>query len=231
MKKLFCMLIALVLAVSLAVPAFAAEKFVPSITYKDGPDVESGTMNGEKVTTCLVVTSISEAKNKSTDITQAERDLLLDVYKQLNNGTMKLPIANDKNVIRELVDVSFSSTGCVAKHDHAAWLATAGNTATVDFDLGVKSSTEVTVMIYKDGKWAAAEKVTNLGNGTVRVVFEDVGIFAFCVSEDSQVTPPQTGDTAGSQLFLWGTVMAGSVAALLILLVVFKRAKGDEGKQ
>ena len=58
-----------------------------------------------------------------------------------------------------------------------------------------------------------------------------MGIFAFCVSEDSQVTPPQTGDTAGSQLFLWGTVMAGSVAALLILLVVFKRAKGDEGKQ
>ena len=231
MKKLFCMLIALVLAVSLAVPAFAAGSFVPSITYKDGPDIESGTVNGEKVTTCLVVTSISEAKNKSTDITQAERDLLLDVYKQLNNGSMKLPIANDKNVIRELVAVSYSTIGCTKDHDHAAWLAKDGNTATVDFDLGVKSSTDVSVLIYSNGKWTEADKVTNRGNGIVRVVFEDVGIFAFCVSEDSQVTPPQTGDTAGSQLFLWGTVMAGSIAALLILLVVFKRAKRDEGQQ
>ena len=228
MKKLLCMLIAVVLAVSLAVPAFAADSFVPSITYKDGPDIQTGTMNGENITGCLVVTSISKAKNKSTDITQEERDLLLELYDQLNSGEMKLPIANDKYVIRELVDVSFLQSSCVKVHDHEEWLNRDNTKVTVTFKLGVKSSAEVLVYVYVDGKWVAADQVTNLGNGNVSVVFESIGPVAFCVNKDSQVTPPKTGDTAGSQLFLWGTVMAGSVAALLILVVVFKRSKDKE---
>ena len=41
MKRLFCMMMVLVIAMSLAVPAAAADTFVPSITYKDGPDINT----------------------------------------------------------------------------------------------------------------------------------------------------------------------------------------------
>ena len=228
MKKVLCMLMALVLAVSLAVPAFAADTFVPSITYKDGPDVDNGSMNGERVTTCLVVTSISEAKDKSTDITQEERDQLLDLYAKLDSGKMKLPIANDQYVVRELVDVSYSAIGCVVDHDHEEWLKKDGNTATIDFDLGVPGGTEVVVMVYTGEEWVAAEQVTNLGGGIVRVVFEDLGPVAFCVKEEAQAPSPDTGDTGGQRVLLWGAVAAGSVAALLILFVLLKRSKKDE---
>ncbi len=230
MKKLFCMLMVLVIAVSLAVPVAAADTFVPSISYKDGPDINTATMNGENVKGCLVVTSISKAKNKSTDITQAERDLLLDLYKKLNSGEMKLPIANDQYVIRELVDVSFVVSACVDPHEHEEWLAKDNTSVTVDFDLGVKSSAKVLVLVYVDGKWVSAEKVTNRGNGNVTVVFEDIGPVAFCVDTDSQVTPPQTGDTSGQRVILWGAVMAGSVAALLIIVMLFKRSKDKENR-
>ena len=222
------MLMALVLAVSLAVPAFAADTFVPSITYKDGPDVDAGTMNGERVTTCLVVTSISKARDKSTDITQEERDQLLDLYNKLDNGKMKLPIANDQYVVRELVDVSFSASVCVPSHDHEEWLKKEGNTVTVDFNLGVSGGEEVIVLVYDGAEWVAAEQVTNRGGGIVRVVFEDIGPVAFCVKADSQTVTPDTGDTGGQRVLLWGAITAGSVAALLILFVLLKRSKKDE---
>ena len=228
MKRLFCMLMVLVIAVSLAVPVAAANTFVPSITYKDGPDINTSNMNGENVKGCLVVTSISEARNKSTDITQEERDLLLDLYKKLNSGEMKLPIANDKYVIRELVDVSFLYSSCVKNHTHEEWLERENTVVTVDFELGVNSKAEVLVLVYVDGEWTPAKKVTNRGNGNVTVEFEDIGPVAFCVNVDSQVTPPKTGDTAGQRVLVWGGVMAGSVAALLILLVAFKRTKEEE---
>ena len=228
MKKLLSVLLVLVLSVTMAVPAFAANSFVPSITYKDGPDLTGASMNGENLAGCIVVTSIAKAKNKSTEISQAERDLLLDLYDQLNSGAMKLPIANDKYVIRELVDVSFAQSACVNVHSHEDELNKANTTISITFDLGVKSSAEVLVYVYVDGKWVAAEQVTNLGNGRVTVVFENIGPVAFCVNKDSQITPPQTGDTAGSQLFMWGTIMAGSIAALLILVVVVKRRKGEK---
>ena len=230
MKRLFCMLMVLVIAMSIALPVAAADTFVPSITYKDGPDINTATMNGGDVKSCLVVTSISKAKSKSTDITQSDRDLLLDVYKKLNSGEMKLPIENDKYVIRELVDVSFKSGSCIASHDHEEWLKKDNTSVTVDFKLGVKSSAKVLVLVYVDNKWVPAEKVTNRGNGNVTVVFEEICPVAFCVDADSQVTPPQTGDTAGQRIILWGSVMAGSVAALLILLVVFKRSGREERK-
>ena len=231
MKKLLCMLMVLVVSLTLALPVAAAnDTFVPSITYKDGPDINTATMDADDVKGCLVVTSIAKAKNKSTDITQDDRDLLLEVYDKLNSGEMKLPIANDKYVIRELVDVSFMYNNCRVPHEHEEWLKQDNTFVTIDFDLGVKSSADVLVLVYVDNEWVPAEKVTNRGNGNVTVVFEDICPVAFCVNVDSQVTPPQTGDTAGQRVFLWGAVMAGSVAALLILLMLFRRSDDEEKK-
>lgn len=228
MRKLLSMVIALVLCLSLAVPAYAAGNFVPSITYKDGPDIEDSIMDGKDVTGCLVVTSIAGAKNKTTDITQDERDLLLDIYKKLNSGEMKLPIANDEYVIRELVDVSFAYNGCVVTHTHEEWLEKEGNTIVVDFNLGVKSSADVIVLVYVDGQWVKAESVVNRGYGIVSAEFEEIGPVAFCVRVEDQIAPPKTGDTNASDIMLWGGVLLGSVAALLILLVLFKRSKDNE---
>lgn len=224
MRKIICLLTALLLCASLVCPAFAAENtFVPSIGYKDGPEIEETEMDGEDVGGCLVVTSIREAKEKTTDIYQEDRDLLLEVYEKLDDGSMKLPLENDKYVIRELVDVSWRKTACVeADHKHKEWLAEEGNTITIEFDLGVARSTEVIVMTYIDGEWTEIISVENNGDGTVTCVFEDICPVAFCVEADAEDKLPQTGDAMGQNLILWIVLMAASLAAIVVL-VVYRR--------
>ena len=159
--------------------------------------------------------SDEEAEEKTTDIYQEDRDLLLEVYEELTDGSMQLPLENDEYVIRELVDVSFT-TECDEAHDHKEELAEEGTTIEITFDLGVDPDEEVIVMAYIDGQWVPVECENN-GDGTVTCVFEDICPVVFCVKN---TTPPaQTGDEAGRQLILWIVLMAVSFAAIVILVV------------
>lgn len=217
MKKFICLLAAIAVIACMTTAVFAdTGSFVPSITYKDGPDIESAVLEGEDVSACLIVTSITGAREQSTDITQAARDLLLQVYEDLSSGDMKLPIENDY-VIRELVDVSFRLTTCEqAGHGHMQWLDQENTSVTVRFDLGVDADATVTVMTYRDGVWEPIESVTNLGDGTVVCVFEHLCPVAFCVETEKTSggdTPSPTGDGIG----LWVALMAVSAAAVVTL--------------
>lgn len=221
MRKIMSLLVVLLLFVGLVCPALAAQSvFVPSISYKDGPDIVDAEADGKDVTGCLVVTTITGAREKTTDIYQEDRDLLLEVYEKLDNGSMKLPIAEDY-VVRELVDVSWQKTTCVeAEHGHKQWLQQEDTTVSVTFDLGVGKSTDVVVMVYLDGQWVAAESVVNNGDGTVTVVFEDICPVAFCVKRSQQTEPPKTGDPAADNLPVYMVTLVVSAVALVALLIL-----------
>ena len=225
MRRMMCLLCALLLGLTFVFPVLAAtDTFVPSISYKNGPDIKDAEMNGEKVTGCVVVSSIKDAKEKATDITQEDRDLLLDVYARLADGSMKLPLSGDY-VIRELVDVSFEHSDCVIpNHGHKEALEEDGTTITIRFDLGVHKSTDVSVLAYVDGKWVAAESVKNNGDGTVTVVLEDICPVAFCIDADAEDPPVKTGDEVGRSLTLWIVLMAVSLGGIVVLMVLRRRS-------
>ena len=226
MKKLIGLLAVLALCMSLAAPVFAApSKFVPSITYKDGLDVGNATMDGKKVTDCVVVTSIKEAEEKKTDIQQEERDMLLDVYKKLANGEMELPLDGDYT-IRELVDLSFKYEDCRIDQSHGDknGQLLKGTPLTVDFDLNLKKSENLKVLTYVDGKWKLVEKVTVNADGTVTAVFEELCPVVFCVETGSGSSNSKTGDLPG--LGLWIGVLAVSVAAVAVLLINRRKIAG-----
>lgn len=232
MKRLISILIVITFCLILACPAFAADDtFVPSISYKDGPEIIDGEMDGEDIKSCLIVTSIKGAIEKSTDIYQYDRDLLLSVYEQLENGTMTLPldgpgtmartggVTKKYYVVRELVDVSFKKTPCrEGEHVHKEWLGEEETTISITFDLGVSAETNVMVLTYIDGQWEFIESVTNNGDGTLTCVFEDICPVAFCVEKSSR-DPSETGDIDREKLILWFVLMAVSTAAILILAV------------
>lgn len=216
MRKMLSLMLAVLLCVCLASPALAAKDgFVPSIGYKDGPEIVDAEMNEEDVVACLVVTSIQEAEAKSTDIDQDARDLLLQVYGQLVDGSMKLPMESDDFVIRDLVDVSFS-VPCDDEHTHKEWLAEEDTAVDITFDLGVEPDEVVTVMAYVDNKWVHVPTDNN-GDGTVDCVFEDICPVVFCVG--GSTPPAQTGDIAGQQLILWIVLMVVSLVAVVVLVV------------
>ena len=223
MKKIIGLMTVLMMCVALACPAAAAENtFVPSISYKDAPEVDHAELDGEKLNGCVVVTSIPAAQEKTTDIYQEDRDLLLEVYEKLESGEMKLPLEGSY-VIRELVDVSFVRTNCVeADHGHKQWLAQEDTAILVDFEMNVDADTELTVLTYIDGEWAEVKSVTNNGNGTVTVEFEDFCPVAFCVP-GAQV---QTASEEGGMPVLLMAAVAGLV--IVILLLLRKKSKKEE---
>jgi len=228
MKRIVSFVIVLLMCVSMALSVSAVEgDFVPSITYKDSPFVVKVVLNGEDVTDCIVVTSINDAKNKTTDITQEERDLLLKVYGELSNGGT-LPIDEDY-VIRHLVDVSFKYEGCRSEESHKekiAELDKSGVTIEITFDLGVDKYMDVNVLAYNDGVWSPITSVTNNGDGTVTCVFEHFCPVAFAVGQSQNTTnTPQTGDAAGQELMLWGGLFGAAVVGLIAAVAVYARKR------
>ena len=232
MKRLISMIALLAFCLALTCPVFAADDmFVPSISYKDGPEIIEGEMDGEDVRSCLIITSIKGAIEKTTDIYQSDRDLLLSVYKQLDEGTMRLPLDGEGSVartggstkkyyvVRELVDVSFKKTTCrETEHTHKEWLAEKGTTLTIKFNLGVAADANVMVLTYINDTWEFIESVTNNGDGTLTCVFEDICPVAFCVETEVR-DPSQTGDIDRNSLILWFTLMAVSTAAIVVLAI------------
>lgn len=216
MKKLICIVAVLAMSLALVCPAFAAEDtFVPSISYKDGPSIEGAVMNGEDIASCLVVTSLKGATEKTTDISQEVRDLLLDVYAKLASGEMTLPM-EEGYIIRELVDVSWKQSACVdAGHSHKADHDQDGVTVSVDFDLGIDADDHLTVYAYQNGAWTPIEGVTILEDGTVTCVFEHFCPVAFCYKDNTDNDP--TGDISSESLVLWFVLMAVSMTTIVIM--------------
>jgi len=228
MKRVVCVLLAVMFCLALACPVLAADTFVPSISYKDNPSIvpnDDGSfgwiIDGEgeiivKVSQeCLLITPVAEAMT-STKIPEASRQTLLDVYAKLSDGTMKIPYGEldadlkDKDmVIRDLFDVTLLCDDVIKELEK-------GRTLVVTFDAGINPDTELTVTLYKNGKWILVP-MTNNGDGTVTVELPSTGVVAFSVPVGTNLPPTQTGDN--SHLVLWGVMLAVSAVALLVLLV------------
>lgn len=225
MRRIISLIAALIMCAAVMCPlGVRAEEFVPSIGYKDGPDIIDAEMEDEDVTECIIITSILAAEEKTTDIEQEERDLLLEVYEELSDGTMELPLPEDY-VVRELVDIDFRQSECVeTDHVHEEELEREEVTITIDLEMGVKPGTDVVVLVYRDGEWKPIKSVVNNGDGTLTCEFDFFCPVAFCV-RDGGDGPAQTGDTMGDMVYVWAAVLVAALVALVLLLVIPKLRK------
>ena len=227
MKKVVCLITALVLCFSLASFAFADAdvEFVPSISYKGAPEVvgggtitdSNGTASGEVPQDHLLITPLAEAET-STKIPADARDELLYVYDELNKGNMKLPYSGkdaEKMIVRDLFDVSW-----ICDDGHAELVAQPGVTVTLTFDIGIPANTDVVVMTYINGTWSEIVSVKNNGDGTITCVFEDFCPVAISVPVDKE-NPDDTGDK--SNITLWVVLLAVSSVAVVAMVVLRRR--------
>lgn len=236
MKKIIACAVALILLVSLCVPAMAAEtEFTPSVTNKPAPGIKpvpnpdgddaiallrdkDGKIVGYITEDCLVITSVSEAKQGKGRIPEDARDLLLKVYDELMNGKMTLPyekvdpsLNSGNMVIRDLFDASFLCD------DHPALLGKDGYTLETTFTLGVKPGVKVVVMAYIDGKWEPVDARNN-GDGTVTCVFDAICPIAFSVPV-GDAPSAETGELIN---YSWLILALGSLAAIAVLTVIYR---------
>lgn len=204
MKRVTAFILALMICMSLAVPAFA-DTFTPSVVNKGAPEVveikdqnnkpAAGMLTGaveegsefvyEKE--CLVITAVKDAKT-STMIPDASEKALVDVYNGLKDGSLKVPFAEldsakaDKLVVRDLFDISLVCVGATV--DHHEMLEADDVSLEVDFKLGIPAKAKVYVMVYKNNAWQKIEKVTNNGDGTITCVFNHLCPVAIIVESD-----------------------------------------------
>lgn len=235
MKRMFAIITVVMMCVSLMVPAMAAQDFTPSVTNKPAPEIvpvpdEEGGLhigvirdeNGKIIRYvdegCLIITPVSEVET-STEIPEASRVILRDVYKKLTDGSMTIPynkhdagLDSSKMVIRDLFDATFVCTEC------PAMLEPEGVTLELIFDLNVEPGVNVYAQTYKEGQWNPIVSCVNKGDGTVTAVFEKLCPVEFSVS--TGVTPPiGTGDT--NDFSVWGIIAMTSLAAIVVLTVVY----------
>lgn len=214
------------------------DSFVPSITYKDGVEIQDVTISqlpgaggedafADGLDGCIAVTSIAQAKNKSTDISQEDRDLLLEVYEKLEDGSMKLPLKGE-NVIKELVDVSFEYEDCRLLEDHChkdEILKQEGVTLTVSFKMGLEQDAPLVVLTYVDGQWVQVEKTEIGADGVVTCVFEDVCPVAFVLMEEAAEAEATEAPWTGDMIMTWVIVMAVCAAGIVVVLLVMKKQR------
>lgn len=222
MKRTVAVLLVVMLLMSLAVPA-GAEDFVPSISYKDHPEVlgtseltdKDGKTEEKLDEPCLVITPVADAADKPEKDRTEEEKLLVELYEQLEDGSMKIPFDEELGdmVIRDLISVDL-----VCDDGHMEKLKTPETFLKITFDLGVSADTEVTVMAYINDQWVPLAGVTNNGDGTVTMILDDLCPLAFCVSADTLAPIPSTGDTAGQSLIFWLIMLVASAAAMVLLL-------------
>ena len=225
MKKIISILMVLALCMSIGFGTLASE-FVPSISYKDGPEVIDASLNGEDVSCCLTVTTIKGAENKTTDITQAERDELLSIYAKLTSGEMKLPLKN-KYVIRELLDLSFMYNACRNNSSHETKedvLKQDGTTLTANFNLSIAQSENLKVLVYVNNEWKAVKASEINEDGTVTVEFEEICPVAFCIETESEVVAPEADNNLGS-IIAFVTAIVAVVSTIVLLAVKFLKPK------
>lgn len=193
MKKKFMIALALVLCIAIALPVAAvAAGFVPSVTYKGGPIVVDAFMmdaEGQLLDvnlyggSCIVVTTVEEAREEKTDILQEERDLLIEVYEALEKGEMTLPL-EEEHVIRDLVDISFKHANCRQINDHNNKHDLLNQDDVIlglTLKLGIEPETELAVLYYVNEEWVQIETVVNNGDGTVTCHFPEICPVAFVV--------------------------------------------------
>jgi hypothetical protein len=218
MKKGIVAIALLAICLNLVCPAFAAEgDFVPSISYKDGPVVNDAEMNEEKTDGCIVITSLKGAEEKTTDISQEKRDLLLNVYGKMVAGEMSIPTPGDY-IVRELVDISWEQLDCIElNHTHEDELKQDGVVAKISFNLGVKVEDELLVFAFHNGQWDPVEVLEVDANGNATCLFEHFCPVAFCVKNEKDIDP--TGDISVDGLVLWGLLLAVSCAAVVVMSV------------
>lgn len=229
MRKLICLLIAAVLCLSMAAPAFAAENgFVPSITYKPEPGIvpadggtgvlrnEDGDILDYIREDCIRVTPVADVYDPEQEVPWEIGELLRSVYESLADGTMDLPFEefgdghNSGNmVIRDLFDARMIC------EEHRKLLEEDGVTLDLTFDLGVAPDEEVFVMTYDEQtrEWTPVAATVNNGDGTVTCTFEDLGIIAFSVQTEE--APGNSGEVQQPGVLQWIASVFMSVVGFL----------------
>lgn len=205
MKKVICFLLVVVMCFALAAPAFATEiDFVPSITAKPAPEVNTNTNDdngnvvievknesGETVHSSgienLLITPVADVMSGANTGLSAEAEATLkETFEALNAEGVKLsevmpeliPVAEAMGMTAEDVDnmvVTALFDLTILDENLETYLEEEGNTIELTLAADIPEGYTAQVMVLVDGEWKAVENVVVNPDGTITCEFAFVG--------------------------------------------------------
>lgn len=222
MKKVFAIILAVVLTLSLSVTVCAAPgKFVKSPSHNSAPTIISFERNNADCTAELIATPYNQR-----DLLPAELKTLIekaygeiassDDLTELNTDLADLAAAQNINGIylevSDLFDIRYE--GCTNHNENH----------TFTIDLGADTLRRFVGLLHmnKNGEWELIDNAEVINNGkALRFTVSDFSPFAIVVDTSESGDSPVTGIT--SNIVIYGAVML--LSALAILLLVFGNKK------
>ena len=222
MKKLFAILLAVVLVCSLSVTAFAKPgAFLGSPSVIPAPELVDYENGSHDCTAELIITPYSKR-----DTLSAEKKAAIEsAYDQISdtadlstfNADFKAAVEAKGLVaaqlaVSDLFDVSYYA--CELHNEHGAFTITIKAETLSNF---------VGLLHLNDGKWEYVSNAEVIENGKqLKFVVDDLSPFAIVVKNDK----PQTGDAGINPI--WFALMGVSAAGLVVVFVFSKKSKADE---
>ncbi len=214
MKKVLAIVLALVMVTSLSITTFAKGGFIVSPSNNDGPTLEDFKNESEDCTGVIVVTPYHDRDN----LDPTAKDLIEDAYDRikgtddLTNLTDELEdVAKKNNVdpdnlgVSNLFDVSYE--GCTDHNSHGPFTITISDDTAENF---------IALMQWNGTSWTIIKNVVITGN-KLTFTSDQFGPYAIVTATGS----PSTGDNV--DLVLYITLMVVSAAALVTVLVIYKK--------
>ncbi len=211
MKKLVSVLTAGLVAISMAIPAFAAEGtgFVPSATLDTSPEVKDGTVitidgtdypfaEFSESGVAVVVTSYANKDDAHADIASALEGAYADLAADgtinfvddaakaaYDAAVKKAADAGNKLVVSDLFDVSVLKDNVVTPPNG------------VTLKLAVANADEIALVMHKTGdKWEVVD-YTNNGDGTVTMTLDSLSPIALFVEAAADTPAPDDSSSEG----------------------------------
>lgn len=256
MRKLICLLLVVALCAGLVCSVSAETGFVPSITYKEEPEIVPvappadedeewepivGTvyeMETHQETSnipagCLVVIPVAEVADATEEdhLSHLEQELK-DVYDALMDGSMEIPYELNENyngqsmVVRELFGTDWMCGTPTYDHDHPTEVAPKGVVFDLTLRMDISPDTEILVMVYVDGEWEPAVEVINNGDGTVTCTFERLGIVSVSVPQD--VPAPEAPAENEGNCWLWIILLILAAICFIVVIIIYRRKTSEE---
>jgi phage-related tail fiber protein len=220
MKKFVSIALALVLALSLAVVAFAAPgAFIESPSKKSAPTLVEFKVGSANCTAKIVITGYADRATLADDVRAALEAAYATIKGTKDVTTLNADLASlaaSKNIkttslaVSELFDISVAD--CAAHADHKGMQITISPESVVGF---------VGILHYENGAWTFVSGAAVDGEN-VKFTVDTLSPFAIVVNTEELENPNATGDTLTYVLI---AVAVLSAAGLVIVAVSSKRKR------
>lgn len=230
MKKTVSVILAIMMVFALSLTAFAArDNFTPSVEAKGAPVIVPQEFNGKLYDAFvlendeiikglhvvdkenpfgeIIVTAYSDIETADPRVNvvyfeQSYQEVLsAEQIKELNEA---IP---EGMVVRDFFDVTLVGT-----YEN---IFDEGKSLMVTFDTGIEAGANIKVLTRCSDEtgWQFVNKVTNNGDGTVTIIFDELCPVIFLVDKDGVVTSPQTSDMNVTAIWFGLAATFGMISA------------------